>query len=314
MDSGRHSVHLMKLKILQNKWARLPGNLRGAAWMLVAMLALAGMTVMIKLLGRSMSVWEVLVLRAAFALVILSPALIRAGPRVFHTQRPWLHLSRSSFGFVGIVALFFALQHLDLALVTTLGFARILFMIVCAVLFLGETIRWRRSLATVMGFVGVVICMRPGADGFDPWTLAALASALLGAGVTTTIKRLTATETPLTITSYAYVIMGVIAFVPALFDWRAPSTEQLLMVVAMAAFSAAGQTCVAYALRAGDVTAVTPFEYSRMLWALALGYFLFAEVPSGSTWWGGAIIIASTLYIGLREARLSREKNAARRA
>jgi drug/metabolite transporter (DMT)-like permease len=280
--------------------------------MLVAMLALAGMTVMIKLLGRSMSVWELLVLRAAFALIILSPALIRAGPRVLHTTRPWLHLSRSMFGFVGIVALFFALRNLDLALVTTLGFARILFMIVCAVLFLGETIRWRRSLATVMGFVGVVVCMSPGAEGFNSWTFAALASALLGAGVTTTIKRLTATEAPLTITSYAYVIMGAIAVVPALFSWRTPSTEELLMVVAMAAFSAAGQTCVAYSLRAGDVTAVTPFEYSRMLWAVALGYFLFAEVPAVSTWWGGGIIIASTLYIGLREARLSRERKASR--
>ena len=77
---------------------------------------------------------------------------------------------------------------------------------------------------------------------------------------------------------------------------------------AMAAFSAMGQTCVVYALRVGEVTAITPFEYSRLLWAVAFGYLLFAEVPAASTWYGGAIIIASTLYIGLREARLSRQR------
>ncbi|MFT5450422.1 MAG: drug/metabolite transporter (DMT)-like permease [Gammaproteobacteria bacterium] len=296
---------------LHSSWTRLPGNLRGAAWMLVATFALAGMTVTVKYLSQSMSVWELLVLRAAFALVILSPALIRTGPRVLRTQRFGLHLSRSLFGFFGMVALYFALKHLDLALVTTLGFARILFMIVCAVLFLGETIRWRRSLATVAGFIGVIICVRPGAADFDPWTLVALGMAVLGTGVTTTIKRLTSTEAPLTITTYAYLIMGSIALIPALFDWRLPSTADFIMVVAMAAFSAMGQTCVVYALRAGDVTAVTPFEYSRLLWAVALGYFLFAEVPAMSTWIGGAIIIASTLYIGFREARLNRERKKA---
>ena len=298
----------LKLKSLHNKWTRLPGNLRGAAWMLAAMLGLAGMSVAVKFLSQSMSVWEVLVLRAAFALMILSPALIRAGPLVLRTTRFGLHAWRSLFGFFGMLSMFFALKHLDLALVTTLGFARILFMIVCAVLFLGETIRWRRSLATVAGFIGVVVCMRPGADDFEPWTLAALGMALLGAGVTTTIKRLTSTEAPLTITTYAYLMMGGVAIVPALFDWRVPGAEELLAVVAMAAFSTMGQTCVVYALRAGEVTAVTPFEYSRLLWAVAFGYLLFAEIPATSTWYGGAIIIASTLYIGLREARLSRQR------
>jgi drug/metabolite transporter (DMT)-like permease len=227
---------------------------------------------------------------------------------VLRTERFGLHLLRSSFGLLGIVSMFFALKHLDLALVTTLGFARILFMIGCAVLFLGEVVRWRRSLATVVGFIGVVVCMRPGESGFEPWTLMALGTALMGAGVTTTIKKLTRTEAPLTITSYAYLMMGAVAIPPAFFVWHAPSPEELGAVVAMAAFSTMGQTCVVYALRAGEVTAVTPFEYSRLLWAVAFGYLLFAEVPAASTWLGGAIIVASTLYIALREGRLARER------
>ena len=100
----------------------------------------------------------------------------------------------------------------------------------------------------------------------------------------------------------------VLAHQPALFDWRTPSLEELLAILAMAAFSALGQTCVVYALRAGDVTAVTPFEYSRLLRAVAFSYLLFAEVPAASIWTGGAIIVASMLYIGLREARLARQR------
>ena len=136
------------------------------------MLGLAGMSVSVKFLSQTISVWEVLVLRAAFALLVLSPALVRAGPRVFRTERPWVHVARSGFGLAGMFAMYYALKHLDLALVTTLAFARVLFMIVCAVLFLGEIIRWRRTSATVVGFIGVVVCMQPGGESFNPRTLA----------------------------------------------------------------------------------------------------------------------------------------------
>ena len=132
--SGGASVHLPKLKNLQSKWVQLPGNLRGAVWMSLAMFGLAGMSVAVKFLSQSMSVWEVLVLRAVFALLILSPALLRAGPRVWHTKRAGLHVLRSLFGFFGMFFMFLSLKHLDLTLVTTLGFARILFMILIAAL------------------------------------------------------------------------------------------------------------------------------------------------------------------------------------
>lgn len=270
------------------------------------MLGLAGMAVSVKYLSQSMSVWQVLFLRGVFALAILSPALYRAGPRVFKTDRPWVHIIRSGFGMAGMVCFFFALKHLDLALVTTLAFARVLFMIICAVLFLGEIIRWRRASATVVGFLGVVVCLQPGGDGFNPWTLVALASALGGVGVTTMIKRLTSTDSPLTITIYAYFIMGGVALVPALLSWKNPSLAELGALVAMGACSALGQTSVAQALKAGDASAVTPFEYSRLLWAVLFGYFLFGEVPAASTWLGGVIIVASGVYIALREARLGK--------
>lgn len=266
------------------------------------------MAVCIKIAGRTMSVWELVALRTAFALLVIAPSCYRAGTRFLVTRRPGAHFFRSVLGMGGLVSFFFAVTHLDLALATTLGFTRALFVILLALLFLREKVRWRRSLATAVGFLGVVICVQPGADTFNPWTLVALAFALFGAGVTTMVKRLTSTESPLTIVFYTYVQMGLMAVVPAYLTWTTPSFNELAIVALMGICSVAGQSCMVYGLRAGDATAVTPFEYSRLLFAAVFGYFLFAEVPANQTWLGGAVIIASTVYIAIREARAAKRR------
>ena len=260
-------------------WRRLSGNTRGALWMLAASLAFSGMAVFVKILGRTMSVWELAVLRSGFAIIVLSPALIRLGPSILATQRPGAHFVRSALGLGAMVTFFYAVTHLDLALVSALGFTRLLFVILLALLFLGEVIRWRRSLATIAGFVGVLVCLQPGTTAFDPWTLCALVFAAFTAGVTTMVKRLTFTETPLTILFWTYLVMAGLALAPAIYSWRTPTWEELGLIALMAVGSAAGQSCVVHGLRAGEVTAVTPYEYSRLLFAAVLGYLFFAEVP-----------------------------------
>jgi drug/metabolite transporter (DMT)-like permease len=189
-------------------------------------------------------------------------------------------------------------------LATTLGFTRTLFMIALAVLFLGEVVRWRRTLATVVGFAGVVVCIQPGALGFDPWTLVGAVSALFAAGVTTMIKRLTTTEPPLRILVWSYLIIGFIVAVPAAVIWKTPGIDELMAVALMGLFSAWGQTCMVNSLRVGEATAVAPFEYSRLLFAALVGMLFFAEWPTLETMLGATLIVGSTLYIAVREARL----------
>ena len=295
----------MRFEQLQQRWHQLPGNTRGAIWTIGAAAGFSLMAVCIKIVGQTLSVWELVVLRTVVAMVVLVPICLRTGLRVFVTRRPGAHLLRSCLGIGGLFSFFLAVTHLDLALATTLGFTRSLFVIVLAVLFLGEVIRWRRSAATLVGFGGVLICLQPGTDTFEPWSLAALSFALFAAGVTTMVKRLTTTEQPPTILLYTYLFMGCLATVPAWFVWRTPNLEELTLVALMGLFSAAGQSCMVKGLQAGEATAITPFEYSRLLFAALLGFFIFAEVPRGMTWLGGGVIIASTLYIGFREARIA---------
>ena len=274
--------------------------------MLLAGVGFTGMTVSIKLAGQTMPVLELVVLRSVFAMLVISPAIWAAPRGYFASSRPGAHVLRSIFGICGVVTMMLAITHLDLALATTLGFTRTLFMIILAVLFLGEIVRWRRTAATLVGFCGVIICVQPGAGAFDPWTVVGVVAALFSAGVTTMIKRLTATEPPLRILVWSYIVMSMMAIGPALYVWKTPTLVELGYVGAMGVFSAWGQTCMVNALRAGEVTAVAPFEYSRLIFAALIGYFVFVEIPSDSTWIGTALIVGSTLYIALREAKMGK--------
>jgi drug/metabolite transporter (DMT)-like permease len=286
----------------------LPGNVRGALWILLASLGFCAMAVCIKAVGQSVNVWTLIFLRSLIALVILSPAILHRGPGVVRTRIPGTHITRSLLGMCGMTCFFMAITHLELALATTLGFTRILFLIVLALMFLGERIRWRRTIATLVGFCGVLICIEPGAGTFDPWTIAGLAGALFAAGVTITVKRLTRTEAPLTIMVWSYIVMGLCSAAPLPWLWHTPNWQELTLIAASALFSTWGQSCMVQGLRAGEATMVAPFEYTRLLYAAALGIALFGEWPAPNTWIGGGVIIAATAYIGVREARLARAR------
>lgn len=303
-----------KRTALLQAWARLPGNVRGAIWVLAASVAFTGMTISIRQVGTTMSVWQMLVLRSLFAFFYILPLIYRNGLHVISTQHPKLHLLRGTIGFCGVLSLFVAVTHLNLALVTTLGFTRILFVIILAAFFLGEVIRWRRTTATLIGFAGVLICLRPGSEAFDPYTLVGLAAALFAALVSTTVKHMTRTEHPLAIITWTYFVIGGLALIPAILVWRMPTVEELLLLALMGALTAAGQTCMVLGLRAGDATAVTPFEYGRLPLAILAGYLFFAEFPSLWTYVGAAVIIGATLYIAIREAQLGRPKPEAKQA
>ena len=304
--------HLAKFKIrFAARWQALPGNFRGVIWALLAALAFSCMQVAIKEAGKGMPVWQILALRSAIALVFIFPVIKRAGFCSLRTRRPKLHLFRTLLGFGGISTLVLSLQHLDLAIVATLGFANTLFVILFAWTFLGERILRDRTLATMAGFVGVLICLRPGPEGVNLWALVMLSSALFAAGVHTSIKSLTRTENSVAILFWSYVGGFTLSVIPAVFTWVQPTLLDLVMVALMAACTTLGQTCMVMSLKAGEAVAVAPFGYTRILYASLFGFFLFGEIPAWTTFAGAAVIVAATLYLALRERRprLPKEAN-----
>jgi drug/metabolite transporter (DMT)-like permease len=292
------------------RWLALPANVRGALWILAASVLFSCMAAVVKTLGARLDSFQIAFFRCAFGLLVILPFMLRAGPQVFKTRRPVLHIVRALTGVTAMFCGFYSITHLPLADATAISFAKPLFMIILAVLFLGETVRWRRWSATAVGFAGVVIMVNPGAHGLDPAMMAALFGTLCVAVVVVLVKRLATTEAPLTILFTFGVVSTIVSALPAALVWQAPSGAELVLLVLVGALGAAGQSCAIRGFRTGEATAVVPFDYSRLLFAGALGYVLFGDIPTVETLAGAALIVGSTLYIALREARLGKKAGA----
>lgn len=292
-------------------WRALPGNTRGALWMLGSGLIFSVMAVLVKQLGQAIDTIEVAFFRCLFGLVVLLPFIVTHGRQMLTSSHLRIHAVRAIFGIVAMLCSYYAIARLPLAAYTALSFTKPLFATVLAVIILGETVRWRRWGATAVGFGGVLVMMRPGAEAFDPAALFALGDALSIALLITLIKRVSAGEHPLAMLFYFGLFSVPLAAIPTAFVWRTPDLEQALILVAIGALGAVAQGCFICAFRAGEASAVAPFDYLRLLFAGIAGYVVFAELPDGWMLAGAAVIVASTLYIARREARLGRAARAA---
>lgn len=274
--------------------------------MLLSAVSFSVMGGMIKLAGSELHTFQVVFFRCLFGLMVLLPFVRGEGVGVFRTAHPWLHTVRVTFGILAMFCLFHAITHMELAAAITITYARPMFMIVLAILVLGEVVRWRRGLATAVGFLGVVIVMRPDPAALNVHALVALASAALIASALTMVKLLSATERPISILMWFATGAVLASLGPALWVWRWPEPMTWLLLVAIGGAASLGQYLAVRAYREGEATLVTPFDYSQILWATLIGFVLFAEVPDVWTLVGAAIIIASAMYILYREAQLGR--------
>lgn len=282
--------------------AALPPNLRGALWMLGSALLFTVMATLVKILGARLDSFEVAFFRSLTGILFILPLILHPGRQGVSTRRPWLHLLRGALGSCGMMFGFYAFVHLPLATASAISFARTLFLVPLAVLFVGETVGYRRLAATIVGFIGVLIILRPSATT-DLAALVAVLSAIVIAGAVTCVKILSREDGPMTLL-FTSSFIGVIATaIPAAMNWVMPTFQEFVGLGIMGAFGIAAQTCFIRAYSIGEVSALAPIDYTRLLLATAVGFFLFGSVPDFWVFFGAAVIVASTLYITMREAR-----------
>jgi drug/metabolite transporter (DMT)-like permease len=287
----------------------LSSNLRGALWMLASAMTFSVMTVLIKFLGSDYPAALQTFYRQAAGLVVLLPVIIRHRSAAFATTRPGVMLFRSATGTVGMILSFYAFQKMPLADANALSFTRTLWLVPLAAFVIREPVGPMRIAAAVVGFIGVLVMIRPGAGGefaVGLPALAMLASAFLFAFTVTGIKVLTRDHAPMVILVWSAVLGVVLAIPGAVLTWRVPSFRDFLLLCAMGAIATANQACYIKGMQAGDAGAMAPIDYTRLVFSAAAGFFLFAEVPSAWTWAGAGIVVASTLVITWREQQLSR--------
>ncbi len=284
----------------------LPKSLRGALWMILAAFSFAGLTTVIREMSATMHPFELAFFRNLFGLLFMLPWFWRAGFGALKTERLAMHGFRSIIGLTAMLFWFSAIAMMPIAEATALSFTTPLFATIGAALFLGETVRARRWGATAAGFIGALVIVRPtGIDIGLASTLALVASACMAVAILS-VKSLSRTDNPNTIVLFMGLLMTPMSLVPALYYWTAPEAVDYLWFLAVGLLATIGQISVARAYLSSDVSAVMPFDFSRLVFAAALGYLFFAEMPDTWTWVGAAIIFTATLYTAHRESRAAR--------
>ncbi len=282
----------------------LSGNARGALWMIASGLGFTLMALMIKLLGDRLDSFQIAFFRCLIGFLAILPFVVRYGLSSLRTRALKVHLLRGVFGLVAMFASYYAIARMPLASYTALSFTKPLFATVLAVLILQEAVRWRRWTATLVGFAGVLVMVRPGAGTFDAAALFALADSLSIAFLVTLVKRLPPTETTLIMLFYFGLFSTVSSLPPALFVWQAPTIEEYALLVGIGVLGVLSQSFWIRAYRAGEASVVAPFDYLRLLFAGIAGFLAFSELVDGWTFLGAGIIVVSTVYIARREARM----------
>ena len=280
----------------------------GVLLMIFTCACFAGMSAAIRHVSADISVFQIAFIRNAIGTLILVPFMLRIGFGSFDLRRFRLFAVRSGIGVLAMWAWYSALQITPLAEAITLNFTVSLWMIPVAILMLGERVGPRRWIATVVGFAGVLIVLQPGAETFTVGGVLAIFAALLFATSMALVRLLARSESPLAIVFYMNLIMTPISLGPALWWWQTPTMEQLGWLLGIGCVLTIAHFSMARALSIMEATAVVPLDFTRLPFAVAIGWFAFGEFPGMWTWVGAVFIVASAVYIARREALLGQRR------
>lgn len=283
-----------------------PNNLIGIAFVLLTCATMTISALLIRTIGKDLGSFEVVFIRCGFSVCYILLLNMRQEKSLFHTPRPFLLGFRSLILSIIVLGNFYAIVNLPLVQVTSLQFTKPLFLVILAALFLGETIRLPRTIATLFGFVGVLVILQP--DGtIDLAQIAVLSAAISMAVIAVITKKMTKDHTTGTLLLYGNLFIVLICLGPTIVHWVTPSLFQITLIAGLGLTAYAGQASMVQAYRYGEATAVTPFEYVRIIFMAAAAYIAFGEIPDNDTILGAIIICTATLFIAFREAHKKRQ-------
>jgi len=282
---------------------------RGIVLVLLASAVFTLSAAFVKIIGGRIPTAEIILFRNLFAIPALLPVVLAAGGwSAIATRNPLGHAARTVFGMMGMIGAFYGYVHLPLATVTALGFTMPLFLTVLAVPLLKERVGWRRGIAVVVGFLGVVLMVRP--DGLPSGeaglaVLLCLLGALGWALAMITIRRMGESgESSVAIVFWFTVGATVLAGIATIPVWVWPTPLEWALLIGIGLVSALAQVLMTEAYRRGETSLLAPFEYAAIIWTTTLGALVWAELPGGWDFAGIAVLVGAGLYIWHREVTL----------
>lgn len=263
----------------------------------------------VKALQGAIPLAQLVMFRNLFALPLLLVMAARAGGfAVLRPRTPWRHAERTLWGLMGMVGAFYGYTTLPLATATALGFTMPLFLTALSVVVLGEKVGWRRWTAVAVGFLGVLIMLRPGMEGtaLPGLPVAMVLMGALGwALAMMSIRRMgEAGESGVAIVVWFAVGSATVAGLATIPVWVTPDGRQWLLLIAIGLISAVAQLLMTEAYRRGETTLLAPFEYAGIIWTGLLGILIWSEWPDGWSLVGFAVLVGAGLFIWWRETRL----------
>lgn len=275
---------------------KLSGALEGALWMTATAAFLGASFAIVRYLSANFPVFELVFFRAAIGLLFMLPWIGFAGWRGLATRRIGDYSWRAATFFLGIALYYYALARLPVGDAVALYFTTPLFTLLFVALLLGERIGRRRILATLMGFGGALIVIRPGIAEVTLPMIAVLGTAV-SYGIGNALTRgLALTESPSAMAVYNLALTLPLSLALAAFDWVMPGPEDALLLLALGMTGAFGEQCFARAFRAAPTATVMPPYFLQLPFGAGLAYLLLDEVPTIWVWLGAAVIVGAILY------------------
>ena len=256
----------------------------------------------IKLLSQDLNPFMIAFYRCLFGVIIMLPFMIYNHPDAWKTHNTKLQFIRCSINVYSMISWFTAIGTLQLEKAAVIGFTTPLFTTILAIIFLGEVIRVQRISALIIGFIGILVVIRPGYIPFESGALWLLSAALTFSIVIIIVKKLTEKDSSLTTAFYQMAFMVPPTFLIALFFWESVNLNQIFVFIFVAIAGFITQFSFAQCLKMAETTFIMPIQFTKLIWLSVIGYLFFKEIPDIWTWIGASIIFLSILFIAYREA------------
>jgi len=261
----------------------------------------------IKLAQEELNVFTTGFLRFLFGFLIIAPYILKTKFKVFSTKNLKIHILRSSLNLPAMLLGFAALAMLPLEKMTAIHFIVPIIVTILAVIFLKEKIYLYRSIALVMGFLGMLIILRPGIIDISIGIYMALISSLIWSVVIILTKKVSKDDSAITILSHQYVYMTLFSFPLFIYFWDQPSLKTIIFILCAAMSGTILHIALNHAYKLVDVTMTQPFSFLGLVVSSIIGYFVFSDKPDFYTWLGASVIFCGVILISYRELQLNKE-------
>ena len=261
----------------------------------------------IKLAQEELNVFTTGFLRFFFGFLIITPYILKTKFEVFSTKNFKIHILRSALNLPAMLLGFAALAMLPLEKMTAIHFIVPIIVTILAVIFLKEKIYLYRSIALVMGFLGMLIILRPGIIDISIGIYMALISSLIWSVVIILTKKVSKDDSAITILSHQYVYMSLFSFPLVIYFWDQPSLKTIIFILCAAMSGTILHIALNHAYKLVDVTMTQPYSFLGLVVSSIIGYFVFSDKPDFYTWLGASVIFCGVLLISYRELQLNKE-------